>query len=74
MLFNLNFANNTILSRFLLFFLFFDLYFLIPALMTQIFTPIAELVNPIEIPTKEANAEMETYPVIVEIIISECSM
>ena len=42
--------------------------------MTQIFTPIAELVNPIEIPTKEANAEMETYPVIVEIIISECSM
>ena len=42
--------------------------------MTQIFTPFTELVNPIEIPTEEANAEMETYSVIAEIKISECSM
>ena len=31
-----------------------------PAVITQIFTPIVELVIPIEIPTKEAKVEMET--------------
>ena len=41
------------------FFLFIDLYFLIPAVITQIYTPIAELVIPIEIPTKEAKAEIK---------------
>ena len=30
--------------------------FLIPAVITQIFNPIAELVIPVEIPTKEAKA------------------
>ena len=34
------------------------------------FNPIAKVVIPIEIPTKEAKAEMETHPVIVEITIS----
>ena len=43
------------------------LHFLIPAVITQIFNPVAELVTPIGIPTKEAKAEMETHPVIVEI-------
>ena len=65
MLFNLDFANNTILSCFFFFFLIIDLYFLIPAVITQIFNPIVELAIPIGIPTKEAKAEMETHPVIV---------
>ena len=51
---------------FFFFFLIIDLYFLIPAVIPQIFNPIAELVIPIGIPTKEAKAEMETLPVIVE--------
>ena len=34
--------------------------FLIPAVIAQIFNPIAELVIPIGIPTKEAKEEMET--------------
>ena len=56
------------------FFLIIDLYFLIPAVMTQIFNPIVELAIPIGIPTKGAKAEMEAHPVIVEIAISECSI
>ena len=40
----------------------------------QIFTPIAELVISLEIPTKKAKAEMETHPIIVENIINECSI
>ena len=43
-----------------------DLYVLIPAIIAQIFNPIADFVIPIGIPTKEAKAEMETHPVIVE--------
>ena len=70
MLFNLDFAINTILSCFFLF-LFIDLYSLIPAVITQIFNPVAGLVFPIGILIKEAKAEMETHPVIVEIIISK---
>ena len=37
------------------FFLFTDLYFVISAVITQIITPIAELLIPIEIPFKEKN-------------------
>ena len=55
-------------------FLFIDLYFLIPAVTTQIFTPIAELAILIEIPTNEAKTEMETYSVIEEMKISKCSI
>ena len=73
MLFNLDFANNTILSCFF-FFLIIDLYFLIHAVIAQIFNPIAELVIPIGIPTKEAKSEMQTHLVIVEITISKCSV
>ena len=66
-LFNLDFANNIILSWFFFFFLLvIDLYFLIAAVITQIFNTAAELVIPIGIPTKEANAEIETHPIIVE--------
>ena len=74
MLFNLDFAKNTILSCFLIFFLIIDTQFLIPAVIGQIFNPIAELVFPIGIPTKEAKAEMGRHPVIVEFTISKWSI
>ena len=74
MLFNLDFASNTILWCFFLFLLFIDLYFLIPAVITQIFNPVGELVIPIGIPTNETEAEMETHPIIVKIAISKCSI
>ena len=66
MLFNLDFVYNTSFSCFFFFFLIIDLYFLIPAVITQIFNPIVELAIPVGIPTKEAKAEMETHPVIVD--------
>ena len=72
MLFNLDFANSTIIICF--FFLIIDLYFLIAAVNTQILYPIIELGILIRIPTKEAKTEMKTHPVIVEIAISECSI
>ena len=74
MLFYLDFAKNTISSFFFLFFLIIDLYFLIPAVIIQIFNPIVELAIPIGIMTKEAKAETETNPVIVEITIREWSI
>ena len=70
-LFNLDFANNTILSCFFLFFLIIDLYFLITAAFAQFFNPIAELVAPIGIRNKEAKAEMEIHLVTVE---AKCSI
>ena len=70
MIFNLGFANNTTLSCFF-FFLIIGLYCLILAVITQIFNPIVELPIHIGMPTKEAKAEIETNPVIVEIVISE---
>ena len=57
MLFNLDFANDNILSCFV--FLIIDLYLLIPAIIANIFDSITELVIPLGIPTKEAKAEME---------------
>ena len=66
MLFNSDFANNTILSCFFFFFLIIDLYFSIHAVIVHIFNSIAELVIPIGKPTKEAKAEIEIHPVIVE--------
>ena len=66
MLLNLDFANNTVLSCFF-FFLIIDLYFLIPAVITQIFDLIVELVIPVGIPIKEAKAEMEMNPANVKI-------
>ena len=74
MLSNLNFANNTILSCFFFFFLIIYLYFLIPAVIAQTFYPIAELVIPVGIPIKEAKAEVQIYPVIVEAKIRKCSI
>ena len=65
MLFNLDFANNTIFSCFFFFFLMIDLRFSIPAAIAQIFNPIVELLVPIVISAKEEKAEMETHPIIV---------
>ena len=70
----LDFANNTILSCFFFFLLIIDLYFLIPAVIAQIFNPIAELLIPIEIPIKEAKADIEIYPVIAEAKVRKCSI
>ena len=69
MLFNLDFASNTVLSCFFLFFLFVGLCFFISVVLTQIFNAIGELVIPTGIPTKKVKAEIETHPVIVKIYI-----
>ena len=74
MLFNLDFANNTILSYLFFFFLITTLYFLVPAVITQISNPIDELVIHTRIPTKEAKAEIETHPVIIESKIRKYSV
>ena len=66
MLFTLGLANKTNSSCFFYFFLNIDLYFLISAAIAQTFNPIAELVIPIELPSKKAKAEIEINPVIVE--------
>ena len=71
MLVNLDFANSTILSSLFFYFLIIDLYFLIPVVIAQIFNPIAELVTPIGITTKEAKTEIETHQVFVEITINK---
>ena len=55
-------------------FLIIDLYLLIPAVVAQIFNSIAELVNSIGVPIKEAKAEFEIHPVIVEAKIRKCSI
>ena len=51
-----------------------DLYFLVPAVIAQIFKTTAELVLPTETQTNEANTEIGTQPVIVEAKISKCSI
>ena len=56
------------------FFLVINLLFFIPADIAQILNSIIELVIPIEIPTKEAKAEMETQLVILEITTSKWSI
>ena len=75
---NLVFANSSILPCFFFCFLIIDLYFLIPAAISQIFNPIAEpiaeLVIPIGVPIKKAKAEIEIHPVIAEAKIRNCSI
>ena len=67
------FPSNTVLSCFFFSFLIINLYFLIPAVVTQIFIPTAEHVMPAETQTNYANAEIETQPVAVETNISKHS-
>ena len=72
MLFNLHFVNNTILIMLLfLLFLVTDIFLFNPVIIAQMFNPIAELVIPIRIPTKEEEEEeeeeeMEIHPLIAE--------
>ena len=73
-LFNVDFANNTILLCFFFFFLIIDLYFLIPTVIAQIFNPIEELVIYIRMWIKEGKAEVEIHPVIVEVKSRSCSI
>ena len=60
------FDSNTTLSYFFLFFLITDLYFLIPAVIVLIFISAAELAVSTGTLTNEANAEIETQPLIAE--------
>ena len=66
-LFNLALPNITILSYFFFYFL------IIPAVIAQIFNPIAKLVIPKAIPSKEAKAWIKTQPVTAEAKIRKCS-
>ena len=59
---------------FFLFFLIIKLYFLIPVVITQTFNPTAQFAIPTEIPTKEANTEIETQSIKVEDKLSNCSI
>ena len=74
MLFNLDFAKKIILSCLFFFFLIIDLLFLIAAVIAQILNPIAELLIPIGIPSKEAKVEIGIHPVTVEAKIRKCSI
>ena len=74
MVLTLVFASNTILSCFFFFFLIIDLYFLIPAVITEIFIVIPEFAISTGIPTKETRTEVETHPVTVQAKISKCSV
>ena len=67
MLFNLNFANNTILFWIFFVFLIIDLYILIAGAITQIFHTNAELLTPLGLRRKETKSEILLHPVIVEI-------
>ena len=73
MIFNLDFDNNTILSCFFFFFFIIDLYFLIPAIITQISNSTAELVMHAAVPSKEAKVEMKIHSVTVETKINKRS-
>ena len=72
MVFNLVLGNSTILSRFFLFFLIIDLYFLIPVVNPQIFNPTAALAIAIRIPTNKAKEKTETHPLIAQTKIRNC--
>ena len=51
-----------------------EFYFLIPAVIANIFNPITELVIPIETPIKEEKAEIKMHPVIAETKIRKCAI
>ena len=59
---------------FFFFFLIIELYFLIAAVIAQIFNPTAELAIPIETPTKKSKTEIQIHPVIVAPKNKKCSI
>ena len=73
-LFNLDFANDTILSCIFFFFLIIDFYILIPSVIAKSFNYIADLIIPMRIPIKVAQPENELHPVILEAKIRKCSI
>ena len=52
----------------------FDLYFLIPAVIAQIFNLIAKLIIPIGMPSKEAKVQIKIHPVTVKIELKMSSV
>ena len=72
MLFNLVSADNYFLSCFFFLFLIIDVYFLIPAIIAEIFNSTAESPMSIGILTKEAKAEIKSHPLTAEAQISKC--
>ena len=64
-LFNLDFANNSILSYFFFIFSIIVFYLLIPAAIAQMF-------NPIGIPSKNAKVAIEIHPAIVKVKVRKC--
>ena len=75
MVFQLVFANNTILFCFFIFFLIIDLYFLIPAVIMKISFAAVELAIFTGISTKKAEAaEIEIHPVTAKAKITKYSV
>ena len=74
LLFNLDFANNTILSCFAFFFLIIDLYFLIPAVIAKCFNHTANFAMSIRILFKEAKAEIGTDLATTKAKLSKCAI
>ena len=50
-----------------------ELYFLIPAVIAQLFNPTAELVMSTAMASNEVNSEIETHPLIAETKPRKCS-
>ena len=74
MLFNLDFADNTILLCFFFFYLIIDLYFLILAAIAQIFNQNPELAIPNGMPIKEVKADIEIHPVVLKATVRKYSI
>ena len=74
MVFNFDFANNTILSCFFFILFIIYLYFLIPVVIAKSLIHTAELIILTGKQIHAANAEIETQPVITEDRISKGSI
>ena len=68
------FANNAISLSSFFFFLITDLYFLILAIIAQIFNPVVEHIIHLKILKKEAKAEMEIHTVTAQTKERKCSV
>ena len=64
--FSLVYGNNIILSSIFVFFLMINIYFLIPAAISQIFNLTSELAIPTGTPTNEVKSEIDIHPLIAE--------
>ena len=71
--FNLFSLSNTISSCFIFFFVINVLYFLISALIAEIFIPTTKLIIPTGTKTNEVNTEIQIQTVTVETQIKKCS-